>query len=154
MEHLECNPVDISMNKGILTGAIYADLSKAFDTIDHNAIIERLPMYRITGTPQKWIYSYLFRRWSYQKILSTPEPTYCGVPQGSILGLLLFLIHFNDATNVLSKCKVVKYADDWLEKNELIINTKKGKTKVMIFGINQRLRSLNSSSLKIERHLK
>ena len=170
-----------AMDQGKLTGAIYIDLSKAFDTIGHNVILEKLPRYGITGIPQQWICSYLFRRYqrvSYKQCLSTAEPMYCGVPQGSILGPLLFLIHFNDATNVLSKCSIVKYADDtvlffshkdineielvlnsdynrfcyWLEQNELIVNTKKGKTEVMIFGTNQRLRRLDSISLNIERN--
>ena len=105
-----------AMDEGKLRGAIYVDLSKAFDTIGQNAIIQKLPKFGTTGIPQKWFCSYLFGRYqhvSYQNILSTAEPIYCGVPQGSILGPLRFLLHFNDATNVLlTKCKIVKYADD------------------------------------------
>ena len=168
-----------AMDEGKLTGAVYVDLSKAFDTIGHNAIIQKLPKFGITGIPQKWFCSYLFGRYqhvSYQNTLSTAEPIYCGVPQGSILGPLLFLLHFNDAANVLTKCKIVKYADDtvlfyshkdskeiesvlncdfnylchWLEENELIINCKKGKSEVMLFGTIQRLKK--SPPLKIERN--
>ena len=170
-----------AMDQGMPTGAIYVDLSKAFDTIGHDAIIQKIPKFGITGIPQQWFCSYLFGRYqqvSYEKTLSSAEPIYCGVPQGSILGPLLFLLHFNDAANVLTKCKIVKYADDtvlfwshkdtkqiesvlncdfknlchWLEENELIINCKKGKTEVMLFGTNQRLKKLNATLLKIERN--
>ena len=170
-----------AMDKGMLTGAIYIDLSKAFDTIGHNAILEKLPQFGITGIPQEWFCSYLFSRYqqvSYKQSLSTAEPIYCGVPQGSILGPLLFLLHFNDASTILKKCKIVKYADDtvlfychkdkneieyvlnhdfrifceWLERNELIVNTKKGKTEAMIFGTSQRLARCTDTMLHIERN--
>ena len=100
-----------AMDEGKLTGAIYVDLSKAFDTIGHNTIIQKLPKFGITGILQKWFCCYLFGRYqhvSYQNTLSTAEPIFCDVPQGSILGQLLFLLHFNDASNVLTKCKIVK----------------------------------------------
>ena len=103
------------MDNGMLTGAIYVDLSKAFDTISHASIIEKLPDFGITGLPQQWFCSYLFGRHQqvcYQQTMSSAEPIFCGVPQGSILGPLLFLLQFNDAANVLSHCKIVKYADD------------------------------------------
>ena len=163
----------------MITGAIYVDLSKAFDTISHASIVEKLPDFGITGLPQQWFCSYLFGRHqqvSYHQTMSSPEPIFCGVPQGSILGPLLFLLHFNDAANVLSHCKIVKYADDtvlfyshkdieqvesflnkdfaslcdWLEHNELILKEKKGKTEVMVFGTCQRLKKLGSPPVHIE----
>jgi len=72
-----------AMDKGMLTGAIYIDLSKAFDTISHASIIEKLPDFGITGTPQSWFSSYLFGRFqqvSYDGTLSSREPLFCGVP--------------------------------------------------------------------------
>ena len=170
------------MDRGMLTGAIYIDLSKAFDTIGHSVMLEKLPKFGITGLSQQWFCSYLFSRYqcvSYNGTLSATEPIFCGVPQGSILGPLLFLMHFNDAVNVLRNCKITMCADDtvlffshkvineikkilqkdfdhlcnWLEDNELIINTKKGKTEVMVFGTCQRLKRLDSPSLIIERNI-
>ena len=97
--------------------------------------------------------------------MSKQHPVTCGVPQGSILGPLLFLLHFNDVYDVLRKCKIIKYADDtilyfadkdvkhiekiisddllnvakWLDENQLIINLKKGKIECMLFGTAKRL---------------
>ena len=168
-----------AMDKGMLTGAIYIDLTKAFDTISHSSIIEKLPDFGITGMPQQWIGSYLFGRCqqvSFDGRQSSREPLFCGVPQGSILGPLFFLLHFNDSANVLSKCNITKYADDtvlyyshkdinevekvmslefnlfsnWLKENELILNCKKGKTEVMVFGTNPRLKNLNDPPLRIQ----
>ena len=109
-------------------------------------------------------------------VTSDSEPVYCGIPHGSILGPILFLLHFNDSVNALVHCNVVKYADDtvlfiacqnikmvekllnedfhnicrWLEENELIINSKKGKTEFMIFGTNRRLSCLNNPPITIQ----
>jgi len=91
------------MDQGMLTGAVYVDLSEAFDTISHASIIEKLPYYGITALPQKWFSSYLFGRYhqvTYQQTLSSAEPIFSGVPQCSILGPLLFLLHFTNAVNL------------------------------------------------------
>ena len=165
----------------MITGALYLDLSKAFDSISHATLMEKLPNFGITGIPQEWLCSYLFGRYQqvhYKQHLSSPEPLFCGIPQGSILGPLLFLLHFNDAASVLSKCRIVKYADDtmiyyshkdikevekvlnndfasltsWLEQNELVVNKKKDKTEVMIFGTSKRLNKLDDQQLQIKHH--
>ena len=170
-----------SMDNGELTGAIYIDLSKAFDTISHSSLLAKLPRFGIVGTPKEWFTNYLFgrsQRVIFDSALSTPQPIYCGVPQGSILGPLLFLIHFNDSANTLVHCKIVKYADDtvlfvshksievierllnedfnnfcsWLGDNELVINTKIGKTEYMVFGTSKRLNQLNDPPLNLSYH--
>ena len=170
-----------AMDRGLLTGAIYLDLSKAFDTISHSTLIDKLPDFGITGIPQVWFSNYLFGRYQrviYKNQLSPLEPIFCGVPQGSILGPLLFLLHFNDISTVVSKCQIVKYADDtvlfyshkeienieqvlneefsyvakWLEENELIVNTKKGKTEIMIFGTSKRLKNIADQAIEIIHH--
>ena len=156
------------MDRGQYTGAVYIDLSKAFDTISHTSILAKLPRFGINGKAREWFTNYLFRRHQrvdFKNNLSSPQPIFCGVPQGSILGSLLFLLHFNESVKTLLHSKIIKYDDDtvlyvshknitviekllnedftrfcsWLEDNELIINLKKGKTELMIFGTSIRL---------------
>ena len=103
------------MDGGVLTGTSYVDMSKAFDTAGHAGIINNLPDYGITVMPQEWIIDYLFNRSqqvTFQNTLSRPEPTVCGVPQGSILGPLLFVLYIDDITTSLHQAKIVKNADD------------------------------------------
>ena len=100
---------------GNVTGAISIDLSKAFDTLSHAQIIESLTSYGVTGTENDLFVNYLFGRKQsvcYEKETSQHEAVTCGVPQGSILGQLLFLITFNDITSVLNHCNIITYADD------------------------------------------
>ena len=103
-----------AIDNGLLAGAIYIDLGKAFDTISQSTLIDKLPDFGITGiTKERWT-NYLFRR--HQRVnfndrITTQEPLLCDVPQGFILGPLLFLLHFNDLRSVLSQCNIIKYAD-------------------------------------------
>ena len=164
-----------NIDSGQMTGAIFIDLSKAFDTLSHAQIIKNLPSYGIRGKEKDQFVNYLFNRKQAVRFgsdLSKPHNVTCGVPQGSILGPLLFLLTFNDIESVLNHSKIITYADDtviyvpgkslkdieiclnedfheivtWLESMDLVCNMKKGKTEAMLFGTS---RKVNNHSLNI-----
>ena len=167
-----------NMDNGLYTGAIYIDLSKAFDTIGHASILNKLPEYGIEGNELSWFTNYLFERKQcvyLNDTFSKVNPVFCGVPQGSILGPLLFILHFNDIAKSVRKCEILKYADDtvlfvagknidiietllnedfqnvccWMKNNELIVNMKKGKTEYMVFGTSKKLNKLEDRPMNI-----
>ena len=95
--------------------AIYLDLSKAFDTIDHSILLYKLRYYGIQGSSLNWFGSYLSNRKQYVEFndtLSDLKEIKTGVPQGSILGPLLFIIYMNDIYKVTDKFHFTLYADD------------------------------------------
>ena len=95
--------------------AIYMDLSKAFDTIDHITLLSKLDNYGIRGPAYSWIKSYLSERKQFVYIdghNSNMLNIQCGVPQGSILGPLLFLIYVNDIINSSKILNFIMFADD------------------------------------------
>jgi len=95
--------------------AIFMDLSKAFVTIDHDNLLYKLENYGIRGKALSWLKSYLYDRQQYVCVNgknSSMRNIQCGVPQGSILGPLLFLIYVNDIINSSSILKFTMFADD------------------------------------------
>ena len=102
----------IDSNEAICS--IFLDLSKAFDTVNHQILLQKLYRYGIRGVPLQWFKSYLESRTQYvyvENVKSNPLSIQC-VPQGSTLGPLLFFIYINDIPNCLEKANIRTFADD------------------------------------------
>jgi len=155
-----------NMDNGKLTGVVFIDIRKAFDSIDHAILLQKLAYYGVSQLEHTWFQSYLANRQQQCHVngsLSTKREIICGVPQESILGPLLFLIYVNDFPNCLKKTAPCLYADDtqifasshdpvelandinsdlvnitnWLNVNKL--QSHSSKTKLMIIGSKQNL---------------
>ena len=167
-----------NVDKGRLVGVIFVDLSKAFNTVSHAMSLEKLPIYGVQDNELEWFKDYLFFRKAKvacKGCLSKEHVLLTGVPQGSIMGPLLFLILLNDVVDVIEHSSILKYADDtvlyvadqdiqsinaklskdmdclgdWPKNNELVLNLKKIKTETLLFGTPQRI-AKQAEPLKIK----
>ena len=104
-----------SFEENKITLGVFLDFSKAFDTVDHTILLQKLECYGVRGLALTWMKSYLTNRQQFVCVngaSSAYEEVVCGVPQGSVLGPLLFLLYINDMAQISTKLFSVLFADD------------------------------------------
>lgn len=104
-----------NIDQGLMTGAVFIDFQKAFDSIDHSVLLHKLSVLGVLDREHEWFVNYLSARTRdqvvrFQGLLSESEPIVTGVPQGSIIGPLLFVIHVNDLPDIVRHCSILMYA--------------------------------------------
>ena len=109
------NDIQNNLENGNLCVAIFLDLKKAFDTVKHEVLLRKLDHIGVRGVAKDWFKSYLSDRCQFVQLSNNQsefDKVCCGVPQGSILGPLLFLIYVNDMHKGVSVGKIRLFADD------------------------------------------
>ena len=109
------NQISTSIDKKEVSSGIFLDLSKALDTFNHKILLQKLESYAIRGIALSRITSYLNNRKQFvqfNNVNSSENIIKCGIPQGSILGPLLFILYINDISNASNLLRFILFADD------------------------------------------
>mgnify|MGYP000297251403 CR=1 FL=1 len=134
------------MDKGDVPLSIFMDLSKAFDTLNHKILIHKLSYYGVTGMALNLLNNYLTNRKQYvefEEFKSTLANIQTGVPQGSILGPLLFIIYINDLSTVSDLFDPIMYADDTTLISSLLNIQRANITQNVNLNINKELNKIS-----------
>jgi len=117
-----------SINSGLCSDVAIFDFSKAFDSVPHLRLLSKIESYGIQGSTKRWIKSFVTNRRQHVMIngsLSSWKPVTSGVPQGTVLGHLLFLLYINDITKGIKK--ICLFADDCIRYRQIVSNTDSAK---------------------------
>jgi len=171
----------LAVDAGDLSALVLLDLSAAFDTVDHGILLHRLDSsYQIVGSVQQWFQSYLSNRLQHVEVgssSSSPRSMVCGVPQGSVLGAILFLLYcgdlqliiesqglcphlYADDSHIYGSCRPAAYTQlqsristcidhvaKWMRSNRLQRNA--AKTEILWSATSRRLQQLPQAPLRV-----
>ena len=103
------------IDSGKFTGVVFLDLKNTFETVDHRILLKKLSKYSINANALDWCNSYFSKRTQVVKVncvRSSTKQVVCHVPQGSILGPLLFILYISNSIEYLIDCKINLYGND------------------------------------------